>query len=747
MTCCGLAAEAQLVGSQPQNLTRELVLASRDLGDGLFQIDLSVPQARCGACIAAIETCLTRLDGVASARMNLTARRVSVKWKGAPPPLIQALKDVGFDSSVADHENMDHDPEMATLLRATAVAGFASMNIMVLSVSVWSGADHETRQVFHILSALIALPAVAYAGRVFFVPAWHSLRTLTSSMDLPVSVGILLALALSLYDTVISGPYAYFDAVTSLMFVLLAGRTMDHAMRRRARTAVSCLAAMMPRGATVVGSDGTRSYRQLAEIEPGDLVLVLPGDRIPVDGTVVTGTSLLDLSLLNGESVPDRAEPGLSVLSGTMNQEGVLTVRATKQARDSFLADMVRMMEEAERGRASYRRISDRAAALYSPVIHLLALSSCVGWYAIAGDFHQAVTIAVCVLIITCPCALGLAVPMVQIVAAGQLFKSGISLKDGSALEKLAGVDTVVFDKTGTLTLGETRVAYQAIPNDDLAAAISLACNSRHPVSRAIASLTHTASRPEFDHVREVAGCGLEGTFRGIAYRLGRKDWVSPATACTDSVEATTWFSRNNTAVGWFSIVDRLRPDAGAAVHELHSMGLKIEILSGDVPESVAEVSTALGISTWRSRMLPHDKLARLRALAFEGRRVLMVGDGLNDAPALGAAHVSMAPSTAADVGRNAADLVFLYSSLEAVPKAITIAKLADRLVKQNLALAAVYNTCLLPVAVAGYVTPLLAAIAMSTSSIMVVANALRLAGGDLVTASPPPSLRGAVAI
>lgn len=741
MSCCASDPQTHLLSGQRLDAARELLLASRDLGDGLFQTYLSVPQARCGACVAAIEMCLTRLEGVVSARMNLTARRVSVIWKGEVPSMIKALKDAGFESTLADIEDVGHDPEMAKLLRATAVAGFASMNIMVLSVSVWWGADHDTRQVFHFLSALIAIPAVAYSGRTFFVPALKSLRTLTASMDLPISVGILLALGLSLYDTITGGPYAYFDAVTSLMFVLLAGRTLDHAMRRKARNAVSCLAAMMPRGTTVVGADGARIYRHVSDIAPGDLVLVIPGDRIPVDGTVVSGTGMLDVSLVNGESVPDRAHPGSTVLSGTMTIDGVLTVRAAKPARDSFLTDMMRMMEAAESGRAGYRRITDRAASLYSPVVHTLALVACIGWFATTSDLHHAITIAVCVLIITCPCALGLAVPMVHVVAAGRLFKSGVSVKDGSALEKLAAVDTVVFDKTGTLTLGDTRVTQHAVSDTDLTAAIALARHSRHPASRAIACLPSEGSRPNATNVREVAGYGLEGTVDGRVYKLGRKDWVSSGTA-GDARLATTWLSKDGVAAGWFSIVDRLRPNAVTAVRQLQAMGLQTEILSGDSTEQVAAVSSALGIDKWRSHMIPHDKVARVRELEAEGRCVLMVGDGVNDAPALGAANVSMAPSSAADVGRNAADLVFLHAGLDAVPSAIRVSKSADRLIRQNLALAALYNVCFIPVAVAGYVTPLMAAIAMSTSSILVVANALRLSGRERPALAPPTGLR-----
>lgn len=736
MSCCEQAEQG------PHGDAREVILASRNLGGGLHQTDLSVPGARCGACIAAIETCLGRIPGVVTARMNLTARRVSVTWKGNAPPMLQALKEAGFDSTLADIGDAGQDPEMRSLLRATGVAGFAAMNIMVLSVSVWSGADDGTRQAFHVLSALIAVPAVAYAGRTFFVPALTSLRTLTAGMDLPISVGILLALALSLYDTIAGGRHAYFDAVTSLMFVLLAGRTLDRAMRGRARNAVSGLAAMMPRGATVVGADGSRSYRRSVDLSPGDLVLTMPGDRVPVDGTVISGNGLLDVSLVSGESIPHQARPGATVLSGTLAVDAPLTVRVEKPARDSFLADMVRMMEAAEGGRAGYRRIADRAASLYSPVIHGLAFAAFLGWFVAIGDLYQAITVAVCVLIITCPCALGLAVPMVHVVAAGRLFRLGVSLKDGAALEKLAAVDAVAFDKTGTLTLGDTQVRQHGVANPDLAAAVALAQHSRHPAARAISRVAPPADLPGVSDVREIPGHGLEGTVDGRLYRLGRKDWAS-ANAPSET-EATVWLSKNGTPAGWFSIGDRLRPDAAAAVEQLRAMGLHVEILSGDTTVQVAAVSGQLEVPTWQALMLARQKVDRLRALESDGRRVLMVGDGVNDAPALGAAHVSMAPSSAADVGRNAADLVFLHAGLDVVPSSIKIARSADRLIKQNLTLAVLYNILFIPIAVAGYVTPLMAAITMSTSSILVVANALRLRlpAIDRSAAAPASDLR-----
>jgi Cu2+-exporting ATPase len=636
------------------------------------------------------------------------------------------LKAAGYDANLAAAGDDGDDPEMTRLLRATAVAGFAAMNIMVLSVAVWSGADQQTRAEFHILSALIAIPVVFYSGSVFFAGALRSLRARQMGMDLPISVGILLALALSLYDTATGGPYAYFDAVTSLMFVLLAGRTLDHAMRKKARSAVSSLAAMMPRGATVVDANGERSYRQLSDIKAGDVVLLAAGDRVPLDGTVISGAGMLDVSIVTGESAPVRAEPGTELAAGTLNLDGALTLRATKPANESFLADMVRLIEGAELGRAGYRRITDRAAALYSPIVHILAFAAGVFWLAANGDLHHAVTVAVCVLIITCPCALGLAVPMVQVVAAGRLFRLGIALKDGSALERLAAVDCVVFDKTGTLTAGESRVVTVSVPAGEMPAAVALAGRSRHAMARAIADIP-ALQVASISNVTEVAGFGIEGAVDGSKYMLGRRDWVSEMPGLETDCDATVWLSKNGSVVGAFAITDELRPDAVVAVRELRAVGLDIEVLSGDAEVNVAAVAKSLGIARFASRVLPQEKLARLRELEAQDHRTLMVGDGINDAPALSGAYVSIAPASAVDVGRNAAEMVCFNARLDAIPLAVEIARFADRLVKQNLALATFYNAAFVPVALAGYVTPLMAAIAMSTSSILVVGNALRL--------------------
>lgn len=730
MNCCTPTAGIPSETAKRVRADDEILFASRDIGDGLRETQLSVPGAHCGSCIRSIESALSRLDGVVLARVNLTARRVRVHWRseGPPPPLLETLHRAGFRSHIADGASSAPDAELRRLVKSTAVAGFAAMNIMLLSVAVWSGADDGMRDAFHLLSALIALPAVAYSGRIFFGSAWAAIRNGSTNMDVPISIGVLLTLAISLHDSVKGADHAYFDAVTALMFFLLIGRTLDHMMRNRARNAVEGLARMMPRGATVLDDDGVGRYRPLSAIGVGERVLVRPGERIPMDGRVVEGRASVDVSLVSGEADPAVAEIGTAVVSGTMNLDGTLTIEVEKPAESSFLADMMRLMEAGESGRSRHRRMADRAATYYAPVIHFLALATGIAWFWQTGDWHRALTVAIAVLIITCPCALGLAVPMVQVMAARRLFGLGITLKDGSALERLAEIDTVALDKTGTLTSGQRRVTRNDIDEADGAAAAALAARSCHPSAQAVAALADATALPMVCDFVEVAGCGVEGRIGGAHYRLGRRSWVAPSRTLPAAADLV--LSRNGLEVGWFCLSDRLRPGARDAVDRLRESGLAVEIVSGDHCEEVRRIAKEAGIERFQSDMFPNDKVRYLESLRNAGNKVLMVGDGLNDAPALSAAHASMAPSNAVDIGRVAADLVFMRDNLDAVPEAVAIARRAARLVKQNLTLAILYNLMVVPLAMAGLVTPLLAAVAMSSSSIIVVGNALRLSAG-----------------
>ncbi|RTL76118.1 MAG: cadmium-translocating P-type ATPase [Bradyrhizobiaceae bacterium] len=727
MTCCTSAGGIALTVANDINKDGEVLLASRLVGDGIRQTDLSVPSIHCGACIRNIETALAALPGVETARVNLSTKRATIRWHdGAPPPFIETLRRAGYEAHVYDAGTEVKDTAFSELIRALAVAGFAASNIMLLSVSVWSGADPATRDLFHAISAAIALPTLAYSGRVFFRSAWRALRHGRTNMDVPISIGVLLAFGMSMYETATHGSHAYFDASVTLLFFLLIGRTLDHLMREKARTAVKGLANLASRGALVLQGDGNRVYMPVNEIAVGMTILLAAGERVPVDAQVLAGHSDIDSALLSGESAPLAAAPGTSLQAGVLNLTGPLTLIATAAAKDSALADMMRLMEAAETGRSHYRRIADRASQLYAPVVHATAFLTFIGWMILTGDLHRAVTIAIAVLIITCPCALGLAVPMVQVMAARRLFENGILLKDGGALERLAEIDAIVFDKTGTLTSGMPRlIDPAAIDAEALQIAAAIAGHSRHPYSRAIeaacASPMHTIAP---DAITEHPGCGLEARIGPHLYRLGRANWALSDSA-TDG--AGLVLAKDGTALARFQFEDRLRGGTHDALATLRR-NFDIEILSGDHDAAVGRIARELDLR-YSAGMLPAGKVARIRDIETSGRKVLMVGDGLNDAPALAAAHASMAPATAADIGRNAADLVFLHESLDAVPQAIGIARDAAKLVRQNLVLAVGYNLIAVPVAIMGYVTPLVAAIAMSSSSIIVIANALRLGG------------------
>ncbi|GGE03481.1 MULTISPECIES: cation-translocating P-type ATPase [Rhizobium] len=736
MTCCTMDAESVLALSTTSSSAEEVRLASQPLGGGLRQLDLSVPDIHCGGCISTIEGALLTLPFVKTARVNLTARRVTCVYQeemethaADPSEILAAINSAGYRAHLFTPSAAENDRTRNQLLLAIGVSGFAAANIMLLSVSVWSGADAATRDMFHWISAMIAAPALVYAGRFFFKSAWNALRRGRTNMDVPISLAVTLSYAVSLWETIHHGEHAWFDASVSLLFFLLIGRTLDHIMREKARAAINGLARLAPRGALLINPDGSRRYIAVEEIAVGDEISIAAGERVPVDGVVVSGESDVDLSIVTGESSPVAVASNSEVSSGAMNLTGSLVLRATRIAKNSLLSEIIGLMEAAEGGRARYRRIADRAAALYSPAVHLLALVSFLAWGFLGGDWKQAMLVAVAVLIITCPCALGLAVPVVQVVAAGELFRKGIMVKDGSALERLAETDTVAFDKTGTLTMGRLRLVRMDAMEETTAIARGLAVHSRHPLSQALLRGTETAPM-SFDSVTEIPGGGLEARKGADVYRLGNTAFAC-GTSCVprtaDSPFSEVVLSQNGVDLARFFFDDTLRPGAREAIGQLDAAGLETLIVSGDRQIVVDNTAHALGIGRALGSLTPKRKVDECQRLNGEGRRVLMVGDGINDAPALAAAHVSMAPATASDIGRQAADLVFFNDRLDAVPEAIAIARSSANLIRQNFALAIGYNVLAVPIAIAGLATPLIAAVAMSTSSIIVVMNALRL--------------------
>lgn len=690
-----------------------------------------LPGVRCAGCIAKIEQGLAPVPGVRAARVNFTTRRVAIDHAPdlSPDALRAELGRIGFDAQpvVAATPSVD-TRESRALLRAMGVAGFAAMNVMLLSVSVWSGAEGATRDLFHWLSALIAMPAIVYSGQPFFRSAWAALRRGRTNMDVPISIGVTLATALSLFETVTGGRHAYFDGAISLLFFLLVGRFLDSVMRDRARTGVAALLRETAPGGTVLAPDGSHGWRKAAEIEPGMRLLVAAGERLAADGIVEAGISALDLSVITGESRPEPVAPGARAVAGTLNLDAPITLRVTAAGDRTTIAEMARLMEAAGQGRSRYVRIADRAARYYAPAVHTLALASFAGWMLAGAGWHEALLVAVAVLIITCPCALGLAVPAAQIVAAGALMKRGVLIKDGSALERLAEADCARFDKTGTLTLGRP-VPVGTLPLEaaEKPVALALARASRHPLACALAAALQGEGvvAADVSDLAEEPGFGVSARVGGLLARLGRPDWLGLGLHETNT-GLETGFRLGQAAPRRLRFADRLRPDAARAIAELKALGLDAGILSGDRGEAVAPIAAQLGLPA-QTRLTPQEKLDAIERLRAAGRRVLMVGDGLNDGPALAAGHVSLAPASASDVGQTAADAVFLGDSLAPVPLAVRAARRTMRVVRENFVLAIGYNLCAVPLAIAGQVTPLIAAVAMSTSSILVVGNALRL--------------------
>ena len=683
----------------------------------------TVPGMRCAGCIAKIERGLAGLAGVESARVNFSSKRVAVRHDAtlSDESLVDAIAEIGFEAqALADNPLAQDERETRGLLRALAVAGFGMMNIMLLSISVWSGAGGVTRDLFHWLSALIAIPVIAYAGRPFFASAAMALRHRRTNMDVPISIGVLLAVALSIYETATGGEHAYFDGAVMLLFFLLAGRALDATMRDRTRAGIGALLSRMGRTTTVLAEDGATRTVAAENLEPGMLMLVAAGEALAADGTIEVGASTLDNAMLTGESAPQPVSPGEAVYAGAINLGTPLQVRVTAAASDTALAEIARLMDEAGQSRSHYVRIADRASRLYAPVVHSLALLAFGGWMIAGAGMHQSLVIAIAVLIITCPCAMGLAVPAAQVVASGALAKRGLLVKDGSALERLAEVDVALFDKTGTLTLGEPVPQLDHLSPDQASVALALARVSRHPLSRGITRALERqgVTAAEVDNLSEEAGCGVSANIRDFSVALER-----PATQ--DSALSTSLRIGSDTIRIPFS--DPVRSDVGETVEALRRKGIESRIVSGDRKEAVETVADALGM-VWDAQLHPDDKLELLEQLKAAGHRPLMVGDGINDGPALAAAHASIAPGSASDVSQQAADAVFLGTKLMPVALAIGVARRTMRIVEQNFGFAILYNVVALPIALAGLVTPLIAAVAMSLSSLVVVGNSLRLA-------------------
>jgi Cu2+-exporting ATPase len=701
----------------------------------LQTITLIVENMRCGGCMSAVEKALLAAPNVRSARANLSAKRVTASYDATatnPEHLVATLERAGFKAAeVADARETAQAREASDLLRRMGVAGFAAANVMLLSVSVWAGLasdmDASAQALFHWLSALIALPAIAYSGQPFFRSAVAALRAGRLNMDVPISLGIILASGMSLFQTMRGSDQVYFDAAIMLTFLLLIGRFLDESVRVRAKGAAENLLGLKALSATVIGRDGQPRRIPARALSPSMRVLVAAGERIPVDGRIVHGTSELDESLITGETLPRLVRVGTNVHAGTVNIVSPIEVSVTATDENTLVAEIARLMQAAEQGRGRYVRLADRAAQIYAPAVHILGALTFLAWVIAGAGWEIALTYAIAVLIITCPCALALAVPAVQVAATGRLFAKGVIVKAPDALERIAETDTGVFDKTGTLTLGEPRlISADKMCPKVLGQAASLAAHSRHPYAKAIVRAARKRGlEPTWrSAIREVPGAGLVSETTENEERLGSAPWVG---AEGEDQTTTLWYRRGDATPTPFYFEDELRSDARSVVGDLQKAGYTVELLSGDRPHAASMAAAKTGIQEWRGGVRPDGKISRLNDLSASGQKVLMVGDGLNDAPALAAGHASLSPASAADICQTAADAVFQGERLFPIVETLRVARAARQMSLQNFSIALGYNALCVPLAMAGFVTPLIAALAMSASSIAVTGNALRL--------------------
>jgi Cu2+-exporting ATPase len=528
---------------------------------------------------------------------------------------------------------------------------------------------------------------------------------------------------MSLFETINHGEHIYFDSAVMLMFFLLIGRYLDFSARKKARSSATDLLSSLHGFATVIKNNKSTKVL-IRDLKEGMIVQVVMGEKFPVDGVIIEGKTTIDTSFITGETVPRDVYTGNDIYAGTINLSTSVLVRVVKAAGDSLLADIVRLMERAGQGQAAYVKIADKAASLYTPVVHSFAIIAFIGWFFIAGlPWQESLMISITVLIITCPCALGLAVPVVQVLATGRLMKLGILVKSGDALERLASIDTILFDKTGTLTLGHPQLE-GTYNNEDIKLAASLANYSRHPLSQALLN-SYEGELLNVTDVKEYVGEGLEAIYNLKNIKIGSRKWCGDQqTADSDRLEL--WLNVDGQKKVFY-FIDQLKNDSKETIKALNSYKLTSIMLSGDRQSVANNIASKCGIEEIYAEKTPVEKFEILEKFKQKGHKVLMVGDGLNDAPVLSGADVSMAPGTAVDMAQNAADIIFMGTLLSPVKEAYRVAHKTQNLVKQNFMLAVLYNIIAVPLALFGLVTPLIAALAMSGSSLLVITNSFRV--------------------
>ncbi|MBU6338968.1 MAG: cadmium-translocating P-type ATPase [Rickettsiales bacterium] len=727
---------------------REFVISQKD---GSFSISLIVQGIHCAACVWLIESILKKQENVIKARVNLSRKSLLLSWNGNKEDvnkIAEIIFDIGykllpFDEEIIKKEEKKYDD---SILKALAVAGFGAGNIMFFSIALWIyGVENlglVTKNLLHLFSAIIAIPVIIYSSRPFFSSAFKSIKAGYPNMDLAISIAIFLATIVSILESIRQQEYIYFDSAVMLLFFLLIGRYLDMKARKKAFS-IATEFAILTSSFGRIEDDGKIKILPVKEIKQDMILIVAIGEKIAADGVVIAGESEVDASIISGETSPKKISVKNQVFAGMINLESPLRIRVTAVAENSLIAKIISLSEEVENKKNHYVRIADRLSKFYTPAVHLIAfLTFCLWCFYFGSNWEKALMNATAVLIITCPCALALAIPIVQTIAISSFIKKGILVKSGEALEKLREIDVVVFDKTGSLTIGKPELVDMFILKNNqkiflnneqksfyLKLAASLSSKSKHPISMALMQ-SYDGNLEEL-RIQENKGFGLYSEFQEKILKLGRKDFCQIKNdVILDELTNENYlisFMKFGDDELVFLFSDQIKEDAKLVVAELKNLGKKIILLSGDIEKNVRNAANKTGIAEYYYEQTPLSKAEFLQNLKSQNHKILMIGDGINDAPSLAASDVSISFADAADISQNIADIVIQSKKLQPIINVINSSDRAISLMKQNLLIALIYNLIALPFAILGYVVPLIAAFAMSSSSILVLFNSLRM--------------------